>query len=588
MTTCSLSAAASLRCVARSSANRRVLRSIGALVNGRPVVHAFGPHSSRALVSRDLFTAASKISARKGAQVTPALRLPPTMAFSSLNNTEGVTSVWDAPEISLSSSAATEFTGDLLIVALTKEAKESFPEAFTAVDTACGGVLSELADADFKAGAGDSASVRIVGGSAKRVAVLGLGEAGGLSKPAVWSKIGGGVASLAANAKAASVGLALVGVPAEVTGDKETAAFSTGVCVNAFVDGRYMKEPKPNPMKTLSLMGFAGSAESISEGTGTAAGVIFAKELVNAPPNKLTPEAMAADARTIAASASDCMKLTVLEEKDCEALGMGAYLGVTAASNLPPKFIHLEYTPPGATDDTPSIAIVGKGLTFDSGGYNIKAGAGSMIDLMKFDMGGASATLGCAKAVSILKPTNVKIHFITASCENMVSGTGMRPGDILTASNGRTIEINNTDAEGRLTLCDAIIYAENLGVKKICDIATLTGACIVGLGDDYAGLFTPSDSLSDELIAASHAGGECLWRMPMPANYADSLKSKIADTKNTGKRAGGAISAALFLKEFVKDAEWAHIDMAGPVWDEAKGVATGYGVQTLLKWAQAQ
>eukprot|EP00958_Prasinococcus_capsulatus_P029888 scaffold7761_cov417-Prasinococcus_capsulatus_cf.AAC.5 len=536
------------------------------------------------------------------------------MAFSSLNNTEGVTSVWDAPEISLSSSAATEFTGDLLIVALTKEAKESFPEAFTAVDTACGGVLSELADADFKAGAGDSASVRIVGGSAKRVAVLGLGEAGGLSKPAVWSKIGGGVASLAANAKAASVGLALVGVPAEVTGDKETAAFSTGVCVNAFVDGRYMKEPKPNPMKTLSLMGFAGSAESISEGTGTAAGVIFAKvcghaliahctyfvlavyldgvlpncardaillgqELVNAPPNKLTPEAMAADARTIAASASDCMKLTVLEEKDCEALGMGAYLGVTAASNLPPKFIHLEYTPPGATDDTPSIAIVGKGLTFDSGGYNIKAGAGSMIDLMKFDMGGASATLGCAKAVSILKPTNVKIHFITASCENMVSGTGMRPGDILTASNGRTIEINNTDAEGRLTLCDAIIYAENLGVKKvghgrplcwqlvfpsnICDIATLTGACIVGLGDDYAGLFTPSDSLSDELIAASHAGGECLWRMPMPANYADSLKSKIADTKNTGKRAGGAISAALFLKEFVKDAEWAHIDMAG-------------------------
>lgn len=279
------------------------------------------------------------------------------------------------------------------------------------------------------------------------------------------------------------------------------------------------------------------------------------------------------------------LELQILEREDCEKLGMGAFLGVAKASDLPPKFIHLTYRP--AATPRRKVAIVGKGLTFDSGGLNIK-GPGSGVEMMKTDMGGAAATLGAAKVIGQIKP-DVEVHFISAVTENMISGRAMRPGDILTASNGKTIEVNNTDAEGRLTLADALVFAEKLGVEAIVDLATLTGACVVALGDDMGGLWSEDEAIATQLTQAAELSGEKLWRMPMEDKYFDGLKSVVADMKNTGPRAGGAITAALFLKQFVKETPWAHLDIAGPVWKEKENGynnpgATGFPVRTLVNW----
>jgi leucyl aminopeptidase len=295
-------------------------------------------------------------------------------------------------------------------------------------------------------------------------------------------------------------------------------------------------------------------------------------------------------AETAEAIASEYgLALEILEQEECEKLGMGAFLGVAQASDIPPKFIHMTYKPEG----TPrrKVAIVGKGLTFDSGGLNIK-GAGSGIETMKMDMGGAAATLGAAKAIGQIKP-DVEVHFVSAVTENMISGRAMHPGDILTASNGKTIEVNNTDAEGRLTLADALVFTEKLGVDAIVDLATLTGACIIALGNDIGGLWTTDDTVASQLKAASQSAGEKFWQMPMEEKYFEGLKSPIADMKNTGPRGGGAITAALFLKQFVKETAWAHLDIAGPVWsDKEEGYnnagATGFPVRTLVNWVLSE
>jgi len=317
-----------------------------------------------------------------------------------------------------------------------------------------------------------------------------------------------------------------------------------------------------------------------------AAGVLVTKGLVASPANYLTPTAMAQVAASLATE-FDTLEVKVLEQAECEALGMGAYLGVSQGAREPPKFIHLTYTPPGGAHSK-KVALVGKGLTFDSGGYNIKAGAGSMIEKMKFDMGGAGAVLGAARSIAELAPPGVQVHFIIAACENMVSAEAMRPGDILTASNAKTIEVLNTDAEGRLTLADALVYADGLGsVDVIVDIATLTGACIVALGPDYGAMYTDDEDLLERLSSAAKHGGELFWRMPLAEEYKEQIKSPIADLANLGAPGGGgSITAALFLQHFVgkvsPDASWAHLDIAGPVWNDKKGGATGYGVRTLV------
>ncbi|MDA0867192.1 MAG: leucyl aminopeptidase, partial [Cyanobacteria bacterium] len=203
-------------------------------------------------------------------------------------------------------------------------------------------------------------------------------------------------------------------------------------------------------------------------------------------------------------------------------------------------------------------------------------------------MGGAAATLGAAKAIAQIKP-DVEVHFISAATENMISGRAMRPGDILTASNGKTIEVNNTDAEGRLTLADALVFAEKLEVDAIVDLATLTGACVVALGDNIAGLWSSDDTLAQDLQQAAQTAGEKYWQMPLEDKYFDGLKSIVADMKNTGPRFGGAITAALFLKQFIRSVPWAHLDIAGTVWTEKENGynspgGTGFGVRTLVNW----
>lgn len=476
-----------------------------------------------------------------------------------------------------------DWAGDALALGFFEDAVE-VTDDLAVLDEKFAGTLNELiAETEFKGKEGSSAVTRVGAGSpVRKIILVGLGKAEAF-QPDTLRRIGAAIARLAKKEKSKILGISL---PVwNQAPDATAGAIAEGILLALHQDNRFKSEPedKEPQLERVDLLGLAGQEEAINRAQFLSSGVILARELVAAPPNECTPITMAQTAQAIASNHN--LQLEILEQEECEKLGMGAFLGVAKASDMPPKFIHLTYKPEG----TPrrKVAIIGKGLTFDSGGLNIK-GAGSGIETMKMDMGGAAATLGAAKAIGQLKP-DVEVHFISAVTENMISGHAMHPGDILKASNGKTIEVNNTDAEGRLTLADALVFAEKLGVDAIVDLATLTGACVIALGDDIAGLFTPNDTVAQELLQASEKAGEKLWRMPMEEKYFEGIKSPIADLKNTGPRPGGSITAALFLKQFVQETPWAHLDIAGPVWaDKENGVnnsgATGYGVRTLVNW----
>jgi leucyl aminopeptidase len=480
-----------------------------------------------------------------------------------------------------------ELSGDTLAIGLFEDAVELTGE-LAKLDEQFGGVLKELiAEEEFTAKAYSTIFPRVSSGRPiRKILLLGLGKPDAL-KLENLRRAAAAVARVAKKQKSKNLGLSL---PLWDNKPTETAqAIAEGIQLALYQDIRFKSEPedKGGKIETVDLLGLGGQEAAITRANHIVSGVNLARELVAAPANEVTPITLAETAQAIATEHG--IEIQILEREDCEKLGMGAFLGVAQASDLPPKFIHLTYKPAG----TPrrKLAIIGKGLTFDSGGLNIK-GAGSGIETMKMDMGGAGTTLGAAKAIAQIKP-DVEVHFISAATENMISGHAMHPGDILKASNGKTIEVNNTDAEGRLTLADALVYADKLGVDAIVDLATLTGACIVALGDDIAGLFTPDDAVAAQLEQAAQSAGEKLWRLPMEEKYFEGLKSGIADMKNTGPRAGGSITAALFLKQFVKDTPWAHLDVAGPVWaDKENGYnspgATGYGVRTLVNWILGQ
>ncbi|KAG9129052.1 hypothetical protein Leryth_016875 [Lithospermum erythrorhizon] len=487
-----------------------------------------------------------------------------------------------------------EWKGDILEVGVTekdmaKDENSKFQNPILQnLDSHLGGLLSEASlEEDFSGKAGQSTILRLPGLGSKRVGLVGLGSAA--SPITAYRSLGEVVAAAAKSAQASNVAVALAspeGLSEELK-LSTASAIATGTVLGIFEDIRFKSESKIPALKSVDILGLGTGPEiekKLKYAEDVCAGVIFGRELVNAPANVLTPAVMAEEAKKIASLHSDVFSATILDVEQCKDLKMGSYLGVAEASANPAHFIHLCYKPPGGQAKT-KLALVGKGLTFDSGGYNIKTGPGCSIELMKFDMGGAAAVLGAAKALAQIKPAGVEVHFVVAACENMISGTGMRPGDVVTASNGKTIEVNNTDAEGRLTLADALVYACNQGVDKIVDLATLTGACVVALGPSIAGVFTPSDNLAKEVLSASEAAGEKLWRMPMEESYWETMKSGVADMVNTGGRQGGAIVAALFLKQFVDDkVEWMHIDLAGPVWNDKKKAATGFGVSTLVEW----
>lgn len=352
----------------------------------------------------------------------------------------------------------------------------------------------------------------------------------------------------------------------------EYAALGVGIANYAF--DKYKSE-KSDKVETLYFTNF--STETLKKGEIIASAMEFARDLANEPAAIATPTKLAQIAQDL-----NGIETRIYNKDEIKAMNMGAFLAVGQGSTEEPKFIHMKYSNPNAKK---KIALIGKGICFDSGGLDIKPAA-SMLT-MKDDMSGAAAVLGIMSKITELNP-EIELHAIIAACENMPSGSSYKPGDILTAKNGKTIEVDNTDAEGRLTLADALCYACELGVDEVVDIATLTGACVVALGSTISGILGNDKDLISELINSGKNYGEKLWEMPLDKDYFDSLKSSVADMKNTGSRMGGASIAAIFLNEFVsKDVKWAHIDIAGTAYLE-KGHkefisgSTGAGVRTLL------
>ena len=310
-------------------------------------------------------------------------------------------------------------------------------------------------------------------------------------------------------------------------------------------------------------------------GAAVAAGTTLARECANRPANHCTPTHLAAEAKALAKSHG--LKVEVLERKDCEKLGMGAFLAVAQASHEAPKFIVLRWL--GGAKTAAPVVLVGKGITFDTGGISLKPAA--EMDEMKYDMGGAASVLGTLRAVAELK-LKLNVVGLIPTCENMPGGRAVKPGDVVTSLSGQTIEILNTDAEGRLILCDALTYAERFKPAAVVDIATLTGACVVALGHHRSGLFSTSDELAAELLSAGERGADPAWRLPLDEEYDEALKSHYADMGNVGGRAGGAITAAKFLQRYTAKYPWAHLDIAGTAWKsgQAKG-GTGRPVPLL-------
>lgn len=322
----------------------------------------------------------------------------------------------------------------------------------------------------------------------------------------------------------------------------------------------------------------AALAAGLARGDAVAAGVALARELANRPANHCTPSYLAEQARKLGKSHG--LKVEVLERKDCDKLGMGAFLAVAQGSEQPPKFIVVRWQ--GAAKGEPPLVLVGKGITFDTGGISIKPGPG--MEEMKFDMCGAGTVLGVFQAV-IKLGLPINLICIVPAVENMPDGQSYRPSDVLTSMSGKTIEVLNTDAEGRLILCDALTYAQTFHPETLIDVATLTGACVVALGKHAHGLMSKHDDLAAELAAAGEKVHDRAWRLPIWDDYQSQLDSGFADVANIGGKWAGAITAGCFLARFTEGQRWAHLDIAGTAWDEGrKGLATGRPVPLLVQW----
>jgi leucyl aminopeptidase len=479
-------------------------------------------------------------------------------------------------------SAAT----DAVVVGVYADDKK-LREPAARVNEASGRALAEVLEAEkFQGKAGSVTHLHSNGRlPARRVVVVGLGKRAETTPETVRR------AAAAAVRRARDLGARAV--VTEVLGDRLPArvraqAVVEGAILGTYTFDRYKREKSDKQVQTLQLAEPDGrhrreAADGARRGEVFARATWLARDLINAPANEVNPAHLAKVALDLAKEAG--LAVQVFERADCRKMGMGAFLGVAAGSEQPPKFIHLTYTPKGRSRRR--VAVIGKGITFDSGGLDLKTAEGML--RMKDDMSGAAAVLGIMKALPQLAPA-VEVHGLIAATENMPSGTATRPGDILKAMNGTTIEIGNTDAEGRLTLADAICYAsQKVGADEIIDMATLTGACVVALGPLCSGLFANDQALANRLLAAAERAGERVWQLPLIDEYREHLKSDVADLNNVGPRGGGAINAGLFLKEFAGDKPWAHLDIAGPAFIEKdtplgpKG-ATGYAVRTILTY----
>ncbi len=378
-----------------------------------------------------------------------------------------------------------------------------------------------------------------------------------------------------------NVAVATITVPMLSDVKLESQIIAEGLILGGYSFDKYKSEKKTDILKTVYIYteSITDAKRGIEKGEILADVSNMARNLCNEPAQYATPTKLAQIATEIPE-----ITTKIYEKAECKKMGMGAFLGVGQGSDQPPKFIHMTYKP--SKKVTKKVAIIGKGITFDSGGYDIKPPS-SMLN-MKDDMAGSAAVLAIMSALPKLAP-NVEVHGIIAACENMLNGSSYKPGDVLTAKNGKTIEVDNTDAEGRLTLADALCYAEELNVDEIIDVATLTGACSVALGHYAAGIMGNSDELISEIQSATEKSSEAFWKLPIWDAHGESLKSEIADMKNTGSRMGGASIAGAFLKNFVAKTKWAHLDIAGTAFLDApyKGFikgSTGMAVRTLLEF----
>ncbi len=362
-----------------------------------------------------------------------------------------------------------------------------------------------------------------------------------------------------------------------------------GYRFDRYISDEERKREEPVAFTVLCEPGAVGvEPVAVARGELAAAAVGRARDLVNEPAGALTPERLAEAARAIARDAG--LTCTVLGPAECAREGMGLFLAVAQGSAQEPRFIHLTYRPRGKARPARRYVLVGKGVTFDSGGLSLKPTSG-MLD-MKMDMAGAAAVLGVMSALPALG-ISAEVHGIVAAAENMVSGSSYKLGDVITGKGGKSVEIHNTDAEGRLTLADALAYAVALEPDEIIDLATLTGACMVALGPHMAGVMGSDLALVERFLGAARRAGEEMWSLPLPARLKEMLKSEIADLKNVGERWGGALTAGLFLQEFVGETPWLHVDIAGPAhaskaWGHIPKGGTGFGVATVMEYLQSR
>ena len=491
---------------------------------------------------------------------------------------------------------------DLLALPLTLSAARNTAHdgAFRAVDAALDGALGRtMREEGFSRRLGSTLLLHTFGRiGAARVLLVGLGKPSDSVEP--LAKVFAHHAARAAKSRRARRVAVAWPFPDDASEGVEQLAL--GALLGAYRFDRYRTSKADDesggggtaelvvlvPARLRRKLTGASFDAAVARARATSEGVCLARDLVNEPPNTLNPQELVARARKLADASPD-LELEVLDRSAMEERGMGLLLGVTAGAAAPPALIRLSYTPPGAEPARRSVALVGKGITFDSGGLDLKT-RGNMKD-MKCDMAGAAAVLGTMAALPARAP-RVVVHGIVPAAENMTGAGAYRPGDVLRSANGKTVEIMNTDAEGRLVLADALHFALGLKVDEIIDLATLTGACAVALGERTAGLFANRRNLADGLLRASRATGESLWELPLDRRLRRELDSHVADCKNIGGRYGGAIHGALFLEDFVGKRPWAHLDIAGPAFAErAVGTTprggTGFGVATLLRYLDA-
>ncbi len=469
------------------------------------------------------------------------------------------------------------------------------PALLTSDEAVRAAAATVIQSGEFKAGANETLLLHAPGGlKAKRLLVVGLGKQDKVTVHSVRNAAGTAV-RFAKPRGIRELVFALPQLDSETPAPALAKAAVEGAVVGDFDADTYRSERKDQRVQQFRLVapaGLDGKAlqAAFAEGEIVGESQNFARTLVNEPGNKLTPTILGERAKEMAQEVG--LACEVHSTGKLHELKMGAFWSVSQGSEEPPALIVLRYEPEGVkagSNSGPVLGLVGKGITFDTGGISIKPA--DNMEKMKYDMAGGAAMLGAMRAIALLKP-KVRVLAIVCAAENMPDGKAQKPGDVQTAMTGKTIEIINTDAEGRLVLADGLSYARQLGATHLIDAATLTGAIGVALGQVNAGAFANDDATFAKFEAALKASGEKFWRMPLGEEYADQIKSDIGDIKNTGGRYGGASTAAEFLHAFAEDVPWIHLDIAGMAWiDEtrpyiAKG-PSGIGVRSILEWVRS-